>query len=98
MADSVEELGAELASLVVVFVASSPCVNGVIGIFLSSTRCSFALFVYDFSSIFKYITSYYSAPDFMTCEFEGTLSGSDYFGYPNFKSPDAIVKMCGTAA
>lgn len=47
---------------------------------------------YDFSSIFKYITSYYSAPDFMTCEFEGTLSGSDYSGYPNFKSPDAIVK------
>lgn len=47
---------------------------------------------YDFSSIFEYIKPYYSAPDFMTCEFEGTLSGSDYSGYPNFKSPDAIVK------
>lgn len=49
---------------------------------------------YDFSSIFQYITPYYSAVDFMTCEFEGTLGGPEmgYSGYPNFKSPDAIVK------
>lgn len=49
---------------------------------------------YDFSSIFQYITSYYSAVDFMTCEFEGALGGPEmgYSGYPNFKSPDAIVK------
>lgn len=49
---------------------------------------------YDFSSIFTYIAPYYSAPDWMTCEFEGTLSGPEagYSGYPNFKSPDAIVE------
>lgn len=49
---------------------------------------------YDFSSIYKYITPYYSAPDYMTCEFEGALGGEDlgYSGYPNFKSPDVIIE------
>ena len=49
---------------------------------------------YDFSSIYKFITPYYSAPDFMTCEFEGTLAGKEagYSGYPNFKSPDIIIE------
>ncbi len=49
---------------------------------------------YDFSSIYKYIAPYYSKPDFMTCEFEGTLAGKEmgYSGYPNFKSPDAIIE------
>ena len=49
---------------------------------------------YDFSSIYKYITPYYSAPDFMTCEFEGSLAGPDagYSGYPLFLSPDVIIE------
>lgn len=49
---------------------------------------------YDFSSIFKYITPYYSEPDFMTCEFEGALGGEElgYHGYPNFLSPDVIIE------
>ena len=49
---------------------------------------------YDYSSVYKYITPYYSAPDFMTCEFEGTLGGPElgYSGYPNFKSPDVIIE------
>ena len=49
---------------------------------------------YDYSSVYKFITPYYSAPDFMTCEFEGTLGGPElgYSGYPNFKSPDVIIK------
>ena len=49
---------------------------------------------YDFSSIFKYITPYYSAPDYMTCEFEGALGGPEigYYGYPTFRSPDAIIE------
>lgn len=49
---------------------------------------------YDFSSVYKYITPYYSAPDFMTCEFEGALGGDElgYSGYPNFKSPDIIIE------
>lgn len=47
---------------------------------------------FDFSEIFKYITPYYSAVDFMTCEFEGALTGGDYSGYPSFSSPDEIVQ------
>lgn len=49
---------------------------------------------YDFSSIYKYISPYYSEPDFMTCEFEGTLSGPElgYYGYPTFRSPDVIIE------
>ena len=47
---------------------------------------------YDFSEIFRYIRPYYSAPDFMTCEFEGSLSGGYYSGYPMFQSPDDIVR------
>lgn len=49
---------------------------------------------YDFSSIYKYITPYYSKPDFMTCEFEGSLAGPDagYSGYPLFLSPDVIIE------
>ncbi|MDO4343475.1 MAG: CapA family protein [Eubacteriales bacterium] len=50
--------------------------------------------VYDFSSIYTYITPYYSAPDYMTCEFEGALGGETlgYSGYPNFLSPDVIIE------
>lgn len=49
---------------------------------------------YDFSSVYQYITPYYSEPDFMTCEFEGSLSGPEagYYGYPTFRSPDAIIE------
>lgn len=49
---------------------------------------------YDFSSIYRYITPYYSEPDFMTCEFEGALGGEElgYHGYPAFRSPDAIIQ------
>lgn len=49
---------------------------------------------YDFSSIYRYITPYYSAPDFMTCEFEGALGGEElgYSGYPTFRSPDIIIE------
>lgn len=47
---------------------------------------------YDFSDIYKYITPKYSEPDFMVCEFEGTLTGEDYSGYPCFHSPDVIIQ------
>ncbi len=49
---------------------------------------------YDFSSIYKFITPYYSAPDYMTCEFEGALGGEElgYSGYPSFRSPDIIIE------
>ncbi len=47
---------------------------------------------YDFGEIYRYITPVYSAPDLMTCEFEGCLAGEDYSGYPVFRSPDAIIE------
>lgn len=47
---------------------------------------------YDFTDIYKYIKPYYSQPDFMTCEFEGSLAGSDYSGYPMFRAPDAFAE------
>lgn len=49
---------------------------------------------YDFSSVYKFITPYYSKPDYMTCEFEGALGGEElgYSGYPSFKSPDIIIE------
>ncbi len=49
---------------------------------------------YDFESVYKFITPYYSKPDYMTCEFEGSLGGPDmgYSGYPMFISPDIIIQ------
>ena len=49
--------------------------------------------VYDFSSIFTYITEYYEKYDFMVANLEVTLSGKDkgYSGYPTFNCPDSIV-------
>lgn len=49
---------------------------------------------YDFSSVFRYITPYYSQPDFMTAEFEGSLGGEElgYSGYPMFNAPDIIIE------
>ncbi|MDO4519242.1 MAG: CapA family protein [Eubacteriales bacterium] len=46
---------------------------------------------FDFTDIYKYITAYYSSPDYMTCEFEGVLLGYDYSGYPNFHTPDEAI-------
>lgn len=49
--------------------------------------------VYDFNSIFTYITEYYESFDLMVANLEVTLSGEDrgYSGYPTFNCPDAIV-------
>lgn len=49
---------------------------------------------YDFSEIYRFITPYYSAPDYMVCEFEGSLSGpqTGYSGHPLFRSPDIIIE------
>ena len=48
---------------------------------------------YDFSSIFRYITPYYSAPDFMTCELEAAVSmdPDNYSGHPMFHVPGSLV-------
>lgn len=49
--------------------------------------------VYDFSSMFTYISEYYESFDYMIANLEVTLSGSDkgYSGYPRFNCPDGIA-------
>ena len=48
---------------------------------------------YDFSDCFRYIRDYYSAPDYMTAEFEGTveLNPVNYSAVPNFRCPEVII-------
>lgn len=48
---------------------------------------------YDFSPIFRYITPYYSAPDFMTCELEAAVTEDPdaFSGHPMFRIPGSLV-------
>ena len=50
---------------------------------------------YDFSSVFRYFSSYVGQADCAVANLETTLAGSDngyeYNGYPNFNCPDNIV-------
>lgn len=49
---------------------------------------------YDFSGMFPYIKSYFSAADYMVANLEVTLGGSEagsYKGYPYFNSPDSVI-------
>ncbi len=57
-----------------------------------TNACETADGTYDFSPIFTYIEPYFNSYDFITCEFEGTLSGGNYSGYPTFRAPDSIME------
>ena len=48
---------------------------------------------YDFSSVFRFITPYYSRPDFMTCELEAAVASDPdtYSGHPMFRIPGSLV-------
>ena len=48
---------------------------------------------YDYSNIFKFLSTYASAVDYAIANLEVTLCGPErgYKGYPNFNAPDAIV-------
>ena len=48
---------------------------------------------YDFSSVFRFITPYYSRPDFMTCELEAVVASDPdtYSGHPMFQIPGSLV-------
>lgn len=46
---------------------------------------------YQFSPVFKYIESVIKSADYATLNFEGTLAGAPYTGYPMFSAPDSIV-------
>ena len=55
--------------------------------------------VYDFNSMFTYISEYYERFDFMVANLEVTLSGASrgYSGYPTFNCPDEIVEALKNA-
>ena len=57
--------------------------------------------VYNFDSIFKYLTPYSSAADYAAANLEttlcGTTNGFEYHGYPHFNCPDEIVDSALTA-
>jgi poly-gamma-glutamate synthesis protein (capsule biosynthesis protein) len=46
---------------------------------------------YLFSPVFRYIESIIQSADYATFNFEGTLAGAPYSGYPMFSAPDEIV-------
>lgn len=49
--------------------------------------------IYSFESVYQYITPLYSAPDYMTCEFEGSICTDDYeySGHPLFRCPESFA-------
>lgn len=46
---------------------------------------------YDFNFIFQYVTGIFQDADLAMANFEGTLAGPPYSGYPSFSAPDAIA-------
>ncbi len=46
---------------------------------------------YDFDHLFTYVRPYFQSSDITAANFEGTLSGPDYSGYPAFNAPDEIA-------
>ncbi len=55
---------------------------------------------YDFSGMFPYIKSYFSAADYTVANLEVTLGGSEagsFKGYPYFNSPDSVIDDFKTA-
>ena len=47
--------------------------------------------VYNFSTDFQYVSSILQASDLAEGNFEGTLSGPPYTGFPSFSAPDAVA-------
>ena len=53
---------------------------------------------YNFREAFTYLTPYIKKLDYAVIDMEGTLSSSNFSGYPLFKSPDSLIdaaKDCG---
>lgn len=51
----------------------------------TSTRC------YNYEPNFRYLRPYLTEADISVVNFETTLSGKPYSGYPNFRTPDAFL-------
>lgn len=47
---------------------------------------------YDFKPCFKYVKKYIEPADAAICTFEGSLVGSDFTGYPMFRTPKKLAK------
>ncbi len=47
--------------------------------------------VYDYTPIFQYVKPIFKASDLAMANYEGTLAGAPYSGYPRFCAPDAIA-------
>ena len=52
---------------------------------------------YDFNEVFRYIKPVISEPDIVIANFEVTLAGPPYEGYPRFSSPAAFADACRNA-
>jgi poly-gamma-glutamate capsule biosynthesis protein CapA/YwtB (metallophosphatase superfamily) len=53
--------------------------------------------VYDFDPSFQYVSSIFEASDLAIANYEGTLNGPPYTGFPSFCGPDAIADAMYTA-
>ncbi len=52
---------------------------------------------YRYDHLFQYVSSYFTASDYAIANYEGTLNGPPYSGYPMFGAPDAITTAMKTA-
>jgi poly-gamma-glutamate synthesis protein (capsule biosynthesis protein) len=52
---------------------------------------------FEYDEVFKYITPVLSEPDLTISNFEVTLGGAPYTGYPQFSSPPALAAACRNA-
>ena len=52
---------------------------------------------YDFTPAFQYVAPIIQAADLSICNFEGTLAGPPFTGFPLFSAPDAIADALYTA-
>lgn len=53
--------------------------------------------VYDYNTDFQYVSSIFEASDLAMGNFEGTLNGPPYSGFPSFSAPDAIADALFTS-
>ncbi|MHB1454138.1 MAG: CapA family protein [Saccharofermentanales bacterium] len=53
--------------------------------------------IYDFNHLFAYVKDYFAASDLTVANFEGTMNGPEYSGYPLFNAPDEIASAIRSA-
>lgn len=53
--------------------------------------------IYNFDHLFAYVKDYFTASDLTVANFEGTMNGPKYSGYPLFNAPDEIAAAIRSA-